>query len=123
MYKAKIICILFLMNWGFWSLQSLYGQNLKGTIQNQDGQGIANTNLIATPQIEGEDTKFAISDGQGNYKLSLKTEIPYIIDITALGYSPEQDSLSLSKNMEKDYLLEESTESLEEVKIEAKMAI
>lgn len=120
MYKTKIIYILLLVHWGW---HTLYGQNLKGTIQNHNGQGIANTNLIATPQTEDEDTKFAISDEQGHYKLSLKAEISYIIDITALGYSPEQDSLSLSKNMEKDYLLEESTESLEEVKLEAKMAI
>src|SRR5699024_11185739 len=50
-------------------------------------------------------------------------ELTYKIEITALGFSSFTDSLKISENTVKNYVLKESHETLEQVEIKAKMAM
>src|SRR5690625_5236155 len=86
-------------------------------------QPIPHTNLIASPYQAGENVSFAIADFDGKYKLNLQTDVDYKIEITSMGFSSKTDSLSITKNTIKNYILKESTTALEQVVIKAKMAM
>ncbi len=107
------------------STTALWGQKvaLHGQIHDSVNQPVPYTNLIATPQIDNHETTFAIADGEGLYKLKLEKGVPYHIGITSLGFSALNDTVQISKNTQKSYLLKQSYEELEQVVIEAKMAM
>jgi hypothetical protein len=57
------------------------------------------------------------------YKLKLENKINYQIAITHLGYKKITDTIRLTSDKVKNYTLQESTETLEEVLIKAEMAV
>lgn len=97
--------------------------SLEGTLRDSLGKPVSNTNVIATPGQKGLETTFSISNAEGYYKLALKKDVSYKIEITALGFAPVVDSLSLREDKTKDYRLTASKTALEEVVVEAKMAM
>lgn len=109
----------------YWLTGISYGQKviLEGRILDSIDQGLANTNLIASPIEEAGGITFAIADSDGSYQLKLNKEIPYKIEITSLGYSSLTDTLQLAKDTVKDYVLNQNHEQLEQVLVEAKMAM
>ncbi len=119
--KSLFSLLLFFIVTGF---TSVYAQNvqLEGQILDSINQPVANTNLIATPYAEGEIT-FAIADDKGKYDLKLNKDLAYKIEITSLGFSSVTDSLKISENTVKNYVLKESNEQLEQVVVKAKMAM
>jgi hypothetical protein len=97
---------------------------LSGKTQDSLQNPIPNTNIIATPLTQEEaNITFAISSLEGEYKLRLQNNISYQIAITHLGYSKITDTITLSSDKVKNYILQESTETLEEVLIKAEMAV
>ncbi|HLS12861.1 MAG TPA: carboxypeptidase-like regulatory domain-containing protein, partial [Flavobacteriaceae bacterium] len=96
---------------------------LDGKVMDSLNQPIPHTNLIASPYQAGESVSFAIADFDGKYKLNLQADVDYKIEITSMGYSSKIDSLRISKNTTKNYILKESTTALEQVVIKAKMAM
>jgi len=97
---------------------------LTGKTQDSLQNPVPNTNIIATPLTQ-EDFKitFAISSLEGEYKLKLENNILYQIAITHLGYKKITDTITLTSDKVKNYTLQESTETLEEVLIKAEMAV
>ena len=81
------------------------------------------TNLIATPLTESQEITFAITDVQGRYKLNLAEAVSYQLEITHMGFSKVTDTVKFTANSQKDYYLQKSTESLEEVIIKQEMAV
>jgi hypothetical protein len=85
---------------------------------------LANTNVIATPlQETNAQIKFSISSSKGEYRLKLEENQPYLIEVTHLGFKKITDTLQLSEDMSKNYTMQESTESLEEILIKQEMAV
>jgi hypothetical protein len=98
--------------------------HLNGRTQDSLQNPIPNTNIIATPLTHEEvNITFAISSLEGEYKLKLENNIPYQIAITHLGYTKVTDTITLTEDSIKNYTLQESTETLEEVLIKAEMAV
>ena len=96
---------------------------LSGKTQDSLQNPIPNTNIIATPLMEDVQITFAISSLKGEYKLNLKENTAYQIAITHLGYKKITDTINLSIDQVKDYTLQESTETLEEILIKSEMAV
>jgi hypothetical protein len=92
-------------------------------VQDSVQNPIAYTNLIATPLSENQDITFAITDIQGRYKLGLAAAVSYKIEITHMGFSKHTDTVSFAEDAQKNYMLKESTQSLEEVIIKQEMAV
>lgn len=113
--------ILFLLA-GFSTLFAQQVQ-LKGTVIDSTQNPVPYTNLIASPLVENQDITFAITDNQGRYKLTLVQDVSYQIEITHMGFSKQVDTLQLAANQDKNYTLQESTESLEQVIIKQEMAV
>ena len=116
----RIIAVFFL----FPILAFSQNHQLSGKTQDSLQNPIPNTNIIATPLTQEDvNITFAISSLEGEYKLKVENNIPYQIAITHLGYKKITDTVILTKDKVKNYTLQESTESLEEVLIKAEMAV
>jgi len=103
-----------------------FSQNhqLSGKTQDSLQNPIPNTNIIATPLTQEDvNITFAISSLEGEYRLKLENSIPYQIAITHLGNKKITDTITLTNDKVKNYTLQESTETLEEVLIKAEMAV
>ena len=96
---------------------------LRGVVTDSLQNPVPYTNIIATPLAEGSSITFAISDEQGRFRLELTKEIPYILDLTHLGFSKLTDTLSISEDSFRNFILFESTDDLEEVIIETELAV
>lgn len=108
------------------SILALSGQEIElaGKILDSLGQPLPHTNIIAKP-ISGEkqSLRFAISSENGKYKLALKKEVVYRLEISHLGFFKGIDTVVNVNNAEKDYILYETVEALEEIIIEQQMAV
>lgn len=96
---------------------------LEGKIIDSLNQPIPHTNIIATPYQDGKSMYFAIADFDGNYKVSIEANEAYKLEVTSMGFSSILDSINISKNTHKNYILKKSTTSLEQVVLKAKMAM
>lgn len=119
--NPAIFIILFFLT-GF---SVLHGQNvqLQGQVMDTIKNPIPYTNLIATPLVENLNITFAITDIKGQYRLNLRVATPYKIEISHLGFSKLIDTVNITQGTKKIYILQESSELLEQVIINQKMAI
>lgn len=121
MNKYKIlISILFYSTGFFLSAQEV---TLRGSVQDSLHNPLVYVNIIATPLSDNQQITFSISDEAGNYELEMTKDISYKLSITHLGYSQLIDTIQLSQNAQKNFVLDRSTQTLEEVLVEAKMAM
>ncbi len=116
-FAIPVLCLLV--------LAGAKAQQLKfsGQITDSLKQGIANTNVIARPLTNEATFQFDISDINGDYNLKLQANISYELSITHIGFSKISDTITLTQDTERDFVLNTSTESLDEVIIEAEMAV
>jgi len=119
--KINLTTFLFFTT-GFFSL---WAQQVKlsGTVQDSLQTPLPYVNIIASPLAENTEITFAISGNKGQYELKLAKNTAYKLEITHLGYSKLTDTVSLDSDTVKNYILYESAQSLEEVLIEAEMAV
>lgn len=103
----------------------LYGQNvlLQGQVTDSTETPIPYTNIIATPLADNPKIAFAISDTKGHYEFNLQTGISYKIEISHLGYSKITDTVNITQNTTRNYSLQESNETLEQVIIRQELPV
>lgn len=118
----KFLFFILLATTGFSSLSAQEVQ-LSGKIQDSLQNPLAYVNIIATPISDDQKITFSISDEAGNYELELAKNMSYKLAITHLGYSQLIDTVQLSKDAHKNFVLFKSTQTLEEVLVKAKMAV
>ncbi len=118
LFLSFLIFILFI------SLTSAQSIQLDGFITDSLENPLANTNVIATPlQEANSQIKFSISSSRGEYRLKLEENQSYLIEITHLGFKKITDTLELSEDVSRNFVMRESTESLEEILIQQEMAV
>jgi len=97
--------------------------NISGEIKDQTGYPIMGANVIAvnteTQILDG----FGISNENGYFSLNLKKDTEFNIKITFIGYKPIEFSISLSKDLVRDFSLEEQAEALDEVELVYEMPV
>ena len=108
----------------FTTVTSAQSQQLDGLITDSLENPLANTNVIATPLQQADaQIKFSISSSKGEYRLRLEENQPYLIEITHLGFKKITDTVQLSEDVSRNFVMQESTESLEEILIQQEMAV
>ena len=108
----------------FCFLPQIQAQTLQGKVIDSLGNPLQNANVIAkTIGLEKNKTNFSITDAKGNYEVNLQANIPHEVSVTYLGFGKLIDTLKISENLQKNYTLYESTESLQEVVIKKEMAM
>ena len=98
-------------------------QTYIGTVKDSANVPLHGANLIAIPDSDDLNMAFSISDEKGRYRLNLEKDSSYVIEISYLGYQKIIDSIIASRDIQKDYTMQASNESLEEVLIKKKMAV
>jgi len=96
---------------------------LSGIIKDTLNIALENANVLAVPLSEEGQIKFSITDTEGNYVLRLKPNKNYRIELSYLGYQKITDSVNLSKDTIKNYLLIPSNQNLDEVIITERIPV
>jgi len=103
----------------------IYAQKitLTGSVKDSLQKPLPYANVIAKPKDVSKNLKFAITDNEGYYKLILQKGDTITISISYLGYKPIDYQFVASKNTKKDFVLQQSSEQLEEVVIEMPVTV
>lgn len=73
-------------------------------------------NILAIPESDNLELKFAISEADGSYKLALAKNQSYELTISYLGYISQKINLTTKdKDIFKDFILQEQKETLDEI--------
>lgn len=88
---------------------------LSGTISDTLNTPLQNANILAIPGSQKEQIKFSITNAQGAYKLNLKKDLTYSLEVSYLEYSSFKDSIQLQEDSVKDIQLTPSNQTLEEI--------
>tara|TARA_R110002072_G_scaffold99971_21_gene219925 strand:+ start:2889 stop:5573 length:2685 start_codon:yes stop_codon:yes gene_type:complete len=116
--KGHILCLFFFFNINLFS-QSVV---IKGKVLDSLKMPIPFSNILAEPKNNGA-LEFAITDDIGNYRLNLQRDNTYLIKVSYLGYKSKILKLTAKKDTVINFLLNERVELLEEIKIDAKLAV
>ena len=117
----KTIFYLFL----FFANYFVFGQKviLTGTIKDSLQTPMPYANVIAKPKDISKNLQFAITDNEGYYKLLLEKGDTITISISYLGYKPLEYEFIAFKSTKKDFVLQQSSEQLDEVVIEMPVTV
>jgi hypothetical protein len=120
-YKQRVALLVAV----FLFVNNLCGQQVKiaGIIMNDSSVAIENATVYTKALEHEEGLLFSVTDAQGSYKLKLSKEKSYLLTISHLGYDEIIDTLFLKEDTIKNYVLKESTESLDEIVLRRKLAI
>ncbi len=96
---------------------------LEGSITDDLGNPIMGANVIAVEKESQILDGFGISSDTGFYRISLKKDTDYQIKISFIGFQQIEFDLNLSQNFQKDFILEQQAEALDEVEIVYEMPV
>ena len=112
---------------GCFLISTLFGlaQNidLEGTIKDASGTPIMGANIVAVEKETQILDGFGISNDSGYFRLTLKKGTDYDIKISFIGLKEVAFVLNEEKNIEKNFVLEEQAESLDEVELVYEMPV
>ena len=110
-------CLLFLLVLaGF----SSYAQTIEvtGHVTDSLQKPLEYANLLAVPNADNVEVRFAITDSKGHYKLKLDSNQIYQLTVSYLGYVSQTIRLETPKsNDSKNFILKENTNQLDEITI------
>ena len=118
--KKKSLFVLF-----FIVSITLFAQKvtLSGTVKDSLQNPMPYANVIAKPKDISKNLQFAITDNEGFYKLAVAEKDTLTISISYLGYKPIEYQFIALKNSKKDFILKQSSESLDEIVIEMPVTV
>ncbi|WP_298949010.1 carboxypeptidase-like regulatory domain-containing protein [uncultured Polaribacter sp.] len=118
--KKKSLFVLF-----FIVSITLFAQKvtLSGTVKDSLQNPMPYANVIAKPKDVSKNLQFAITDNEGFYKLVVAQKDTLTISISYLGYKPIEYQFIALKNSKKDFILKQSSESLDEIVIEMPVTV
>lgn len=104
---------------------SIKGQTitLKGFVRDSLQNPLPYVSLIAKPVVSGESMKFTITDDKGRYNLELYKDVNYVISTSHLGFKTVEFRFVSSENYQKEILLIEDINQLNEVVIELPLIV
>jgi hypothetical protein len=117
LFKKKIPFWLFFLVAGFsfqsQAQQTIVSGKVTDTIQNPLGYA----NILAIPESDTEDIRFAITENNGTYKLGLSKNQTYKVTVSYLGYLSQTINITTTdqKNITKNFILKENPDQLDEI--------
>lgn len=97
--------------------------DLEGTITDTNGTPIMGANIVAVEKETQILDGFGISNESGYYRLTLKKSTGYDIKISFIGLKEVTFVFNQENNLEKNFILEEQAESLDEVELVYEMPV
>ena len=96
---------------------------LTGFVKDSLQNPLPYANVIAKPKDVSKNLQFAITDNDGYYKLLLEQRDTITISISYLGYKPINYEFVPTTNTQKDFILQQSEEQLDEIVIEMPVTV
>lgn len=97
---------------------------MEGKVKDSLGVTMSYVNIIVKPQDQSKNLKFAISDSEGYYRLSIDKNELYSVSISYMGYETVEYELLTDKDfITKDFELKESEEMLGEIVIDIPISV
>ncbi len=91
---------------------------VQGKVTDSLQNPLAYANILAIPKSDAIDISFAITEGNGNYKLKLAQNQNYKITVSYLGYKPQTITVTTtSQDLTKNFILLEYPNQLETVEL------
>ncbi len=116
--KKILLLFLLLLN------SIIYSQvRFEGVISDSDGNTIMGANVIAVEKETKILDGFGISSDTGFFRVSLKKNTDYQIKISFIGFQQIELDLNLSEDFDKNFVLEEQAETLDEVELIYEMPV
>lgn len=112
--RVFFISFKFLFIFSFYS----YAQQVKvsGKVSDTLQNPLAYANILAIPESDNEDIRFAITDDYGSYNLGLSKNQTYKVTASYLGYKPQTiDITTTEQNLAKKFILLENPNQLDEI--------
>lgn len=113
--KKKVMLSLLILTGFFFNINAqniVVVGNVTDSLQNPLGYA----NILAIPEADDQEVRFAISEDNGNYKLGLSKNQTYQITVSYLGYKPQTFKLTtLDQDLIKNFILKENPDQLDEV--------
>ncbi|MCK0144620.1 carboxypeptidase-like regulatory domain-containing protein [Arenibacter sp. F26102] len=122
MYNKNFYLVLV----AFFALSAAFGQEitLTGTVKDSIGVGIDMANVIAINTETKALESYGITNHSGLYKLNLKSGAKFDVRVSYLGFKTEEFSFTApTNNVNKDIVLREQTNQLDEVEVTYEMPI
>ena len=102
----------------------IYSQvRFEGVITDSDGNTIMGANVIAVEKETKILDGFGISSETGFFRVSLKKNTDYQVKISFIGFQQIELDLNLSEDFDKNFILEEQAETLDEVELIYEMPV
>ena len=112
---------------GFFLISTLFAEaqniDLEGTITDTNGTPIMGANIVAVEKKTQILDGFGISNEEGYYRLTLKKGTDYDIKISFIGLKEIAFVFNQENHLEKNFVLEEQAESLDEVELVYEMPV
>jgi hypothetical protein len=96
---------------------------MEGKVMDTLQKPLEYANILAIPSSKNLDIQFSITDEKGNYKLTLAKDSLYNIEISYLGYQKIIEPVTLFKDLQKNFILQPSNQTLEEVLIQQRLPV
>lgn len=96
---------------------------LQGSVVDSLQNPMPYTNVIAKPKDVSKNLQFSITDNEGFYRLKLRKGDTLTISISYLGYKPINYQFIASETTRKDFMLQQSSEELDEIVIEMPVTV
>jgi hypothetical protein len=119
MKKKLLFILVFAISCFSYSQKVTLTGFVKDSLQNP----LSYANVIAKPKDVSKNLQFAITDNEGYYKLLLEQGDTITISISYLGYKPIDYLFIALKDTKKDFILQQSSEQLDEVIIEMPVTV
>src|SRR5690606_33823080 len=91
-----------------------------GTVYNEFEETLPNTSVLVK-DTEGNILHFGFTDAKGTYKIGIEAEGEMLVEVNKMSYVKQQQTLSVTKDQKEytvDFVLESSTEVLQDIVIE-----
>ena len=96
---------------------------LSGTVKDTVAKPLPNANILAFPQETGHQTRFAISSAEGLYRLGLQKGIAYRVEVSYMGYAKITDTLNLTQDTDRDFVMKPLSDQLGEIVIKQRLVV
>ena len=91
---------------------------VQGKVTDSIQNPLAYANILAIPETDDIEVRFAITDNDGGYKLGLFKNQTYELTVSYIGYKPQKLTITTTdQDLTKNFILKENPNQLDEVNI------
>lgn len=101
------------------SLNNSYGQGtVRGKVTDKNGESLIGVTLV----VKGNTSIGAATDLDGNFSISVKDNIPFVLVVSYIGFNTLEENITLSNNevIVRNFTMQSSSVEVKEVEISAK---